>query len=139
MFSIGFAELLVIAVITLLVVGPERLPETIRFLSLQLAKFRRYWQSARRDIERELGLDDLRREIHNAEVMEHLKQTKKMLDKSMDADPEQKASGMVPLSETAKEPLSKVEEALEAQNSILAESASPAVEDSPAVKSAQKD
>lgn len=80
MFSIGFAELLVIAVIILLVVGPERLPETIRFVSINLAKFRRYWQSTRREIEKDLGLDDLRREIHNAAVMEHLEETKKMLN-----------------------------------------------------------
>jgi|GEM_PF-1230569 sec-independent protein translocase protein TatB len=84
MFSIGFAELLVIAVITLLVVGPERLPETIRFISLNVAKFRRYWQSTRRDIEKDLGLDELRREIHNAAVMEHLEETKKKLNKPLE-------------------------------------------------------
>ncbi len=92
MFSIGFAELLVIAVIILLVVGPERLPETIRFVSINIAKFRRYWQSTRREIEKDLGLDDLRREIHNAAVMEHLEETKKMLNKPAlkDADGEPK-------------------------------------------------
>lgn len=84
MFSIGFSELLVIAVITLIVVGPERLPETIRFVSLNVAKFRRYWQSTRRDIEKDLGLDDLRREIHNAAVMEHLEEAKKTLNKPLD-------------------------------------------------------
>ena len=85
MFSIGFAELLVIAVITLLVVGPERLPETIRFISLNVAKFRRYWNSTRRDIEKDLGLDDLRREIHNAAVLEHLEETKKKLNKPLES------------------------------------------------------
>jgi sec-independent protein translocase protein TatB len=126
MFSIGFAELLVIAVITLLVVGPERLPETIRFISLHLAKFRRYWQGARRDIEKELGLDDLRREIHNAEVIEHLKETKKALNKSLTADPEQEKTGILPLSETSSTPIEKAKESLEAQNSILDDSKLPA-------------
>ncbi len=119
MFSIGFAELLIIAVVTLLVVGPERLPETIRFISLHLAKFRRYWQGARRDIEKELGLDDLRREIHNAEVMEHLKETKKALNKSLDIDPEQKKTGILPLSETSSTTIEKANASLDAQNSIL--------------------
>lgn len=92
MFSIGFAELLVIAVITLLVVGPERLPETIRFISLNVAKFRRYWQSTRREIEKDLGLDDLRREIHNAAVMEHLEETKKKLNKPLQSLTESEAA-----------------------------------------------
>lgn len=92
MFSIGFAELLVIAVITLLVVGPERLPETIRFISLNLAKFKRYWQSTRRDLEKDLGLDDLRREIHNAAVLEHLEETKKKLNKPLETLTEAEAA-----------------------------------------------
>lgn len=79
MFSIGFAEILVVAVILLIVVGPERLPEAIRGVSVQLSKFQRYWSRAKRDLEKELGLDDIRREIHNAEVMEHLRTTQKLL------------------------------------------------------------
>ena len=79
MFSIGFAELLVIAVIMLLVVGPERLPDTIRTISVNLAKFRRYWSRTKRELEQELGLDDIRREIHNAEVLEHLRDNQTML------------------------------------------------------------
>ena len=34
MFDIGFSELLIVAVLTLIVMGPERLPETVRTLSL---------------------------------------------------------------------------------------------------------
>ena len=77
MFSIGFTELLLIAVITLLVVGPEKLPETIRVITINLAKLKRFWQSAKRDVEREVGMDEIRREIHNAEVMEHLERIQK--------------------------------------------------------------
>jgi sec-independent protein translocase protein TatB len=85
MFSIGFLELLVIAVILLLVVGPEKLPEAVRGISMNIARFQRYWARAKRDLEQELGLDDIRREIHNAEVMEHLRQTQKLLKEPLDA------------------------------------------------------
>lgn len=119
MLSIGFAELLVIAVITLLVVGPERLPETIRFFSITLSKFRRYWRGARRDIEQELGIDDLRREIHNAEVMERLQQSKDALNKNLLKDDEQDKTGEVPLSETSSTTVKKVEESIDSQMADL--------------------
>lgn len=80
MFGIGFFELLIIAVVTLLIVGPEKLPETIRTISLHLARIRRFWVQAKQDIEREVGMEDIRREIHNAEVMEQLKETQTMLN-----------------------------------------------------------
>ena len=127
MFSIGFAELLVIAVITLLVVGPERLPETIRFVTLNLAKFKRYWQSTRRDIEKDLGLADIRREIHNAAVMEHLEETKKKLNKPLEslteteaAESSKKESDLVEevLAEDKKEPAAKENMEPSAQESV---------------------
>lgn len=93
MFSIGFAELLVIAVIMLLVVGPERLPDTIRTISVNLAKFRRYWSRTKRELEQELGLDDIRREIHNAEVLEHLRETQKMLNEPVEKELERRVPG----------------------------------------------
>lgn len=124
MFSIGFAELLVIAVITLMVVGPERLPETIRFVSLNVAKFRRYWQSTRRDIEKDLGLDDLRREIHNAAVMEHLEEAKKNLNKPLDI-------GSIEAKEASAKESALVEEVLAAPAAKLEESSANKKEEEP--------
>lgn len=84
MFSIGFTELLLIAVVTLLVVGPEKLPETVRAITIQLSKIKRFWQNAKREVEREVGMDEIRREIHNAQVMEHLERAQKMNFKNME-------------------------------------------------------
>jgi len=84
MFSIGFAELLLIAVVTLLIVGPEKLPETVRAITIQLSKIKRFWQNAKREVEREVGMDEIRREIHNAQVMEHLERAKKMNFKQLE-------------------------------------------------------
>jgi sec-independent protein translocase protein TatB len=73
MFDIGFAELLLVSIVGLLVLGPERLPVAIRTISLWLGKFRRSFNSIRSEIERELNTDEIKREIHNDAVMQSLK------------------------------------------------------------------
>ena len=76
MFGIGFFELLVIAVLGLLVFGPEKLPDAIRTLAFGFSKARRSWQNTRRELEQELGMDEIRREIHNAQVLENIEKVK---------------------------------------------------------------
>jgi len=51
MFDIGFSEIMVVAVISLIIMGPERLPETVRTLSLWLGRVRQFVSSAREEIE----------------------------------------------------------------------------------------
>jgi len=79
MFDIGFAELLLVSVVGLLVLGPERLPGAIRTISLWLGKLRRSFNSVRAEIERELQADEIKQELHNQAVMESLKQAEKDL------------------------------------------------------------
>jgi sec-independent protein translocase protein TatB len=62
-FDIGFTELLVIAVVALVVIGPEKLPGAIRTGSVWVGRLKRSYQ----DIKREVEL-----EIHNSEVLEKL-------------------------------------------------------------------
>jgi sec-independent protein translocase protein TatB len=71
-FDIGFTELLVIATITLIVIGPERLPETVRAVSMWIGRFKRSLRETRRELEQQIGADDIRRELHNEEVMRSL-------------------------------------------------------------------
>ena len=47
MFDVGFSELLVIAVVALLVLGPERLPKAARFAGLWVRKARSHWNSVK--------------------------------------------------------------------------------------------
>lgn len=61
MFDIGFTELLVIGVVTLLVVGPERLPKVARTAGHLFGRFQRYVNSVKSDIGREIELDELRK------------------------------------------------------------------------------
>lgn len=66
MFDIGMGELGLIAVVGLLVLGPERLPRVARTTGALLRKARQSWHSVRTDIERELAAEDLKRTIQQA-------------------------------------------------------------------------
>ena len=61
MFDIGFSELLLIAIVTLIVVGPERLPKVARTLGLLFGRMQRYVAEVKTDINRELKLEELRK------------------------------------------------------------------------------
>lgn len=60
MFSFSFGEILVIATVGLLVIGPERLPETARFLGHLFGRIRRQVSEVRADIRREMQLEDMK-------------------------------------------------------------------------------
>ena len=72
MFDIGGFELLLIAVVGLLVIGPERLPETLRTLGLWLGRLRRSFTAVKTEIEKEIGMDEVKRQLHNEAVMEEM-------------------------------------------------------------------
>lgn len=61
MFDIGFSELMVIAVVALIVIGPERLPKVARTVGLLFGRMQRYVNDVKSDISREMALDDLRK------------------------------------------------------------------------------
>lgn len=61
MFDIGFSELLVIAVVALLVIGPERLPKAARTLGHLFGRMQRYVNDVKADISREMELDELKK------------------------------------------------------------------------------
>jgi sec-independent protein translocase protein TatB len=61
MFDIGFSELLVIGVVALIVIGPERLPRVARTLGHLAGRLQRYVSDVKTDISREMELEDLRK------------------------------------------------------------------------------
>jgi sec-independent protein translocase protein TatB len=60
MFDIGFWELVFIAIIALLIVGPERMPRIARTAGLWLGKVRGFVASVKQDIDRELAAEELK-------------------------------------------------------------------------------
>jgi len=61
MFDIGFSELMVIAVVALIVIGPEKLPRVARTVGHLFGRMQRYVNDVKSDISREMALDDLRK------------------------------------------------------------------------------
>ena len=61
MFEIGFSELIVIAIVALVVIGPERLPKVARTAGHLLGRLRRYVNDVKADINREIQLEELKK------------------------------------------------------------------------------
>lgn len=83
MFDIGFTELVLIAIIALVVIGPKRLPETLRFVGLWVGRIKRALARAYKEIDQELGLDDVRRQLHNEEVLRSIDEHKRKLEEDI--------------------------------------------------------
>ena len=72
MFDIGFWELLLIAIVSLLVAGPEKLPELVRDVGRWTTKLRRYVMQAKYEFEQQLRMDEVREFTEQVEQMDKL-------------------------------------------------------------------
>lgn len=79
MFDIGFSELVVIGIVALVVLGPERMPKAARFAGLWVRRARAQWYSVKSELERELAAEELKRTLHDT------RQTMNDLDAGMRA------------------------------------------------------
>lgn len=69
MFDLGFSELVVIALVALVVIGPERLPKVARTVGLLLGRLQRYVSDVKAEINREMQLEELKKlqqEVHDS-------------------------------------------------------------------------
>ncbi|MBA3776052.1 MAG: twin-arginine translocase subunit TatB [Betaproteobacteria bacterium] len=71
MFDIGFSELVVIAVVALIVIGPERLPKAARTMGHLFGRLQRYVSDVKADISREMELDELRKLQQQVQTAAH--------------------------------------------------------------------
>ncbi len=88
MFDIGFTEIVVIAVVALIVIGPERLPKTARTLGHLFGRLQRYVNDVKSDISREMELEELRK------LQQEMKSAASDLETSMTAAARDVESGM---------------------------------------------
>jgi sec-independent protein translocase protein TatB len=82
-FDIGFTELLLCLVVALVVIGPEQLPGTVRTVALWIGRLKRSLAETRTEIERQIGADDIRRQLHNEEIMRNIEETRLQLEASL--------------------------------------------------------
>ncbi len=68
MFDVGFWEILLILVMALVIIGPERLPGAARKAGFFVGKARRYIEGVRSEVESELDVNEFKRMLHNQEV-----------------------------------------------------------------------
>jgi sec-independent protein translocase protein TatB len=68
MFDVGFSELLLIALVALVVLGPERLPKAARFAGLWVRRARAQWYAVKGELERELAAEDLKRSLQETQA-----------------------------------------------------------------------
>ena len=72
MFQIGFLEIAVILILGLIIVGPARLPELIKTWLKYYKKIQRQISNFQKDIEIEIGTDEIKKDVFNEMRMEEL-------------------------------------------------------------------
>ena len=80
MFDIGFSEILIVATLTLIIMGPKRLPETVKTITLWLGRIRNFINSAKVEIENEVGIDEIKKQLHNEKIMSEIEKSKRELN-----------------------------------------------------------
>lgn len=84
MFDIGFTELLLVGLVALLVLGPERLPGAVRTAGLWIGRIKRSFSAIKTQVEREIGADEIRRQLHNEQILELEREMKAMKQDILD-------------------------------------------------------
>ena len=79
MFGISFSELLLVGLVALLVLGPERLPGAARTAGLWIGRLKRSFNAIKQEVEREIGADEIRRQLHNEHILSMEEEAKKIL------------------------------------------------------------
>ena len=80
MFGISFSELLLVGLVALLVLGPERLPGAARTAGLWIGRLKRSFNAIKQEVEREIGADEIRRQLHNEHILSLEQEARKILN-----------------------------------------------------------
>ena len=80
MFGISFSELLLVGLAALLVLGPERLPGAARTAGLWVGRLKRSFNAIKQEVEREIGADEIRRQLHNEHILSLEQEARKIFN-----------------------------------------------------------
>lgn len=134
MFDIAFSEMLIIAVVALVVLGPERLPKVARTAGHLLGRLQRYVSDVKSDINREMQLEELKK------LQSQVEDSARSLERSVTAQMQTAESALKEtaetVSETPKEAVAAIESAAtEAQQALTPAAAEPAPTAAPSTAS----
>lgn len=102
MFDIGFSEMIVIAVIALIVLGPEKLPRVARTAGHLLGRMQRYVNDVKADINREIELDELKK------LQKEMQSTAQSIEQTVRGEFNAVESELKQVGETAQKALAEV-------------------------------
>lgn len=85
MFGISFSELLLVGLVALLVLGPERLPGAARTAGLWVGRLKRSFNAIKQEVEREIGADEIRRQLHNEHILSLEQEARKIFTPTQQA------------------------------------------------------
>ncbi|MDL5592747.1 Sec-independent protein translocase protein TatB [Bacillus subtilis] len=87
MFGISFSELLLVGLVALLVLGPERLPGAARTAGLWVGRLKRSFNAIKQEVEREIGADEIRRQLHNEHILSLEQEARKIFTPPVQQEP----------------------------------------------------
>ncbi|WP_416147782.1 Sec-independent protein translocase protein TatB [Pseudomonas sp. KU26590] len=99
MFGISFSELLLVGLVALLVLGPERLPGAARTAGLWIGRLKRSFNAIKQEVEREIGADEIRRQLHNEHILSLEEEARKIMQ-----PPQPPAAPVTPVAPAPAEP-----------------------------------
>ena len=74
MFDIGFLELLLVVLVGLVVVGPDKLPQAVKSITKSFRKVKTYLNQTLLELEKSVGMDEIRQDLHNENITQSLKE-----------------------------------------------------------------
>ena len=80
MFQIGFLEILIIFIFGLIIIGPKRLPEVTKTIIKFYKRIENKFVGFKKDIEDDIGADELKKDVFNELRMEELEKNKEPID-----------------------------------------------------------
>ncbi|PMX02649.1 twin-arginine translocase subunit TatB [Pseudomonas sp. FW215-R2] len=108
MFGISFSELLLVGLVALLVLGPERLPGAARTAGLWVGRLKRSFNAIKQEVEREIGADEIRRQLHNEHILSLEQEARKIFTPPVQQEPTpvQPVAEQTPAAPVAEQPAS---------------------------------
>jgi sec-independent protein translocase protein TatB len=103
MFDIGFSELVVIALVALIVIGPERLPRVARTAGALLGRFQRYVNDVKSEVRREMEIEDLKK--FQSELTEQVREVENTVHRELRSAEDVARSALAETNETVQAPL----------------------------------
>ena len=115
MFGIDFSELVVCLLVALVVFGPERMPEVVRTVSLWVGRTKRALRESKEEIERQIGMDEVRKQLHTEDMMKTLDAMQDEIDAALNYE-----RGIKPVAvETSALPAPVAQETLIVNNTLM--------------------